>query len=89
MADFPSMAEVIADIKKGNPDMSDAAARSAAQKVLGDMQGEAKDKYKKRQAEGKENFKCGGSMKKKGYKAGGTCRGGRSATRGTKFSGVK
>ena len=88
MADFPSLAEVMADIKKGNPDMSDAAARSAAQKVLGDMQGEAKDKYKKRQAEGKENFKSGGKIK--GYKKGEmVCRGGRAATRGTKFSGVK
>ena len=33
---------------------------------------------------------CGGHVKKKGYKAGKmVCRGGRSAVRGTKFSGVK
>ena len=39
-----------------------------------------------------EKKKCGGMMKgkKKGYKAGKmVCRGGRSAVRGTKFSGVK
>jgi hypothetical protein len=82
MADFPSLDEVIADIKQGNPDMSDAAARTAAQKVLGDMQGEAKDKYKKRQAEGKENFKSGGKVK--GYKKGKMVRGAGCAKKGVR-----
>jgi hypothetical protein len=36
---------------------------------------------------GKKGMKSGGKVK--GYKKGGMCRGGRSAVRGTKFSGVK
>jgi hypothetical protein len=36
---------------------------------------------------GKKGMKSGGKVN--GYKKGGMCRGGRSATRGTKFSGVK
>ena len=82
MADFPSMAEVIADIKKGNPDMSDAAARTAAQKVLGDMQGQAQEKFKKRKAEGREDFMCGGQVKK--YSKGKMVRGAGCAKKGVR-----
>jgi predicted secreted protein len=87
MADFPSLADMIADIKQGNPDMSDAAARRAARQALDDMMDQSQQRFEKRKAEGKENFKSGGKVKK--YAKGGMCRGGRSATRGTKFSGVK
>lgn len=65
MADFPSMAEVIADIKKGNPDMSDAAARRAARQTLDGMMDQAQEKFDKRKAQGKEGFMCGGSTSKK------------------------
>ena len=89
MADFPSMAEIIADIKKGNPDMSDAAARRAARQTLDGMMDKAQEKFDKRKAQGKEGFMCGGHIKKKGGGKLKACRGGRAATRGTKFSGVK
>ena len=90
MADFPTLAEITADIKQGNPDMSDAAAARAARQALDDMMDQSQQRFEKRKAEGKENFKCGGKIHgKKKMKAGGMCRGGRSAVRGTKFSGVK
>jgi len=75
MADLPTLAEITADIKQGNPDMSDAAARRAARQALDDMMDQAQEKFDKRKAEGKEGFMCGGSTSKKkggktGYKAG-------------------
>ena len=89
MADFPTLAEMIADIKQGNPNMSDAAARRAARQALDDMMDQSQQRFEKRKAEGKENFSCGGKVHRKKMAKGGMCRGGRSAVRGTKFSGVK
>lgn len=83
MADFPSLADMIADIKQGNPDMSDAAAARAARQALDDMMDQSQQRFEKRKAEGKEDFKCGGKVKK-GYKKGGKVRGSGCAKRGVR-----
>ena len=67
--------------KKANPDNEMPPEK-------GDFEREETPReYYDRVNSGKVKKACGGSMK--GYKKGGTCRGGRAATRGTKFSGVK
>ena len=71
----------MADKKKANPDNEMPPEK-------GDFEREETPReYYDRVNSGKVKKACGGKVKK--YAKGGMCRGGRSATRGTKFSGVK
>lgn len=78
---LPTLAEIKADIKQGNPDMSEAQLNRAARQTLDGMMDQAQENFQKRRSEGSDY--CGGGKVKK-YKSGGKIRGAGRAKKGVR-----